>query len=511
MSGRKKRPTKRPARGSTKPAAGSGASRGGGPATTRRPSSPGQLPAGAPADGETPRPSGSSFLRNNLPATGAESSGAPSVRIPPPMGARGLKPVAGRSPVSAEALLSTSSASSAASAPARRAASAAPASAAPTTTLSPVRPPRLALRSGSTPVEVSSFTCRSLGDVEPQALGVTYWFDAAPDGDPYSFTVHISGRLRGEPPPGRQGTFTHLATVDGVVPGSGRVAVTTRVFDLVLGTWDVTATPVQRTPGGSAASWEPVTDARLPRGTASGTTTFGPLARVRAPGVRLWAWPALVGTGTVLALVVQSLLAPRLGLPVQRLLPLSLVACVLGLLGAKTYFLVTHPRERRSFLTPGMSVQGFVLVAIATLLGGSWPLDLPAGSVLDATAPSLLLGMTVGRLGCLLGGCCAGRPTGSRWGVWSSDRRMGVRRIPVQLLESSLAGVVGVLTLLAALVFGASAGGLVFVAGIAAYTAGRQVLFPLRGIPRDTAHGRQIMLVSSSLVALAATAALVLR
>lgn len=374
-----------------------------------------------------------------------------------------------------------------------------------------MRPARLALRSGSTPVDVNSFTCGMLRSVEPQALGVNYWFDAAPDGDPYPVTVHIEGRLRGELPPGQRGAFTRMATVEGIVPGSGRVAVTTRISGLALGTWDVTATPVQPTPEGSGAASSPPADPRLPRGTASGTTMFGPVARVSAPGVRLGAWPALVGLGTVLALVVQSLLAPRLGLPVRQLLPLSLVACVLGLLGAKTYFLVTHPREPRSFLTLGMSIQGFVLVAIAVLLGGAWTLDLAPGAVLDATAPGLLLGMMVGRLGCLLGGCCAGRPTSSRWGVWSSDRRLGVRRIPVQLLESSLAGAVGVLALLAVVGFGAGAGGLVFVAGVAAYTAGRQVLFPLRGIPRDTTHGRQIMLVASSLVALAATAAVLLR
>jgi phosphatidylglycerol:prolipoprotein diacylglycerol transferase len=86
---------------------------------------------------------------------------------------------------------------------------------------------------------------------------------------------------------------------------------------------------------------------------------------------------ALVGTGTVLALVIQSQLTARLGLPLQRLLPLSLEACVLGLFGAKAYYFATHPRERRGLLTPRMSVQGFVLVAVATLFGGSLLLDCP--------------------------------------------------------------------------------------------------------------------------------------
>ena len=358
---------------------------------------------------------------------------------------------------------------------------------------------------------MSSFTCGVLEEVEPQELGVTYWFDAAPDGAPYSVTVHISGRLRGQPAPGQQETFAVLGAVHDVVPGSGRIAVTTRVPDLPHGTWDVTATPVQPAPEGAAEDWMSVTDPRLPSGKACGTTALGPVVRVLAPGVRLGAWPALVGAGTVLALVVQSLLAQRLGLPVQRLLALSAVTCLLGLLGAKTYYLATHPQERRSFLTPGMSIQGFVLVAVATLFGGSLLLGLSPGPVLDSAAPGLLLGMMVGRFGCLLGGCCAGRPTNSRWGLWSSDRRVGVRRVPVQLLESSLAGVVAALAFFGVILFGTSAGGLVFVAGVAAYMAGRQLLFPLRGIPRTTAHGPMVILGSASLVSLAAITVLFLR
>lgn len=374
----------------------------------------------------------------------------------------------------------------------------------------PARQPHLALGNGSTPVEVSAFTCGGLEDVEPQALGISYWFDAIPDGDPYSVSVQVAGRLRGRSDTGRRDAFSVVTTVDDVVPGSGRVVVTTRVPDVPSGTWDVTATPVRRAPG-SSKGWVPVADTRLPRASASGTAVYAPVVQVMAPGVRLGAWPALVGTGTVLALLTQSLLGERLGVDLGRLLPLSVAACLLGLLGAKAYFLLTHLSARHSLLAPGMSVQGFVLVAITTMLGGSWLLDLPAGAVLDVTTPGLLFGMTVGRLGCLLGGCCAGRPTSSRWGVWSSDRRLGVSRIPVQLLESSLAGLVATLTLFAILQLDRAADGLVFVAGLAAYTAGRQMLFPLRGEPRATRHGRMAVLAFAGGVAMTATAVLLVR
>lgn len=354
--------------------------------------------------------------------------------------------------------------------------------------------PRLARGCGQHPLEVAGPFFSLWQDTEPQALGVTYWFDAPPDGEPTSVSVHLAGRFRGSAPAGRKDSFEVVGTVERVLPGSGPVALTVRVLDMPSGTWEVAATPVEPAPPGASARWRVVSDPRRPHAAAVGTTTFAPVARVLAPGVRLGAWPALVATGAALALLAQSLLAVRLGLPLRQLLPLSAMACLLGLVGAKAYYLATHRSEPVN-LFRGMSIQGFVLVAVGTLLAGAFVLGLPVGAVLDVTAPGLLAGMAVGRLGCLLGGCCAGRPTTSRWGVWSSDRRLGVRRIPVQPMESTLALVLAGLTFLGVLLWEMSSDGAVFVAGIGAYTLGRQLLFPLRAIPRATAHGSLITLV----------------
>jgi phosphatidylglycerol:prolipoprotein diacylglycerol transferase len=226
--------------------------------------------------------------------------------------------------------------------------------------------------------------------------------------------------------------------------------------------------------------------------------------------VQLGAWPSLVGTGFALALLVQAALASQFGLPWLPLLLVSLGASVAGLLGAKAYFLLTHPGEARSFTTPGLSVQGFVITTLAILLAGAALLDLPPGAALDTTGPSLLVGMAVGRWGCLFGGCCAGRPTASRWGLWSSDRRVGVRRIPVQVMESSLAAVLATAALMGALKAPGAGSGLVLVSSVAAYVLGRQLLFPLRSVARATTHGRLVTLVTASLVLPVATTLLLL-
>ena len=133
-------------------------------------------------------------------------------------------------------------------------------------------------------------------------------------------------------------------------------------------------------------------------------------------------------------------------------------------------------------------------------------LEVPDGVFLDMMVPGLLVAMAVGRVGCLFAGGCGGSPTASRWGVWSSDQRVGARRIPTQMLESVLAGILGLGVLVVVLDHG-PAGGAFFVVGLAIYTLGRQGLLRLRAEPRKTKLGG---LATSALAALVLIAAVVL-
>jgi phosphatidylglycerol:prolipoprotein diacylglycerol transferase len=205
------------------------------------------------------------------------------------------------------------------------------------------------------------------------------------------------------------------------------------------------------------------------------------------------------------ALVIQALLATRAGLSVTQVAVLSTIACLAGLIGAKLYYLAHHPQQlsARGGGLGGMCLQGFVLAAVATIVSGALSTGVPVGPLLDVTAPGLVFGIGIGRVGCFFGGCCAGRPTASRWGLWSSDRRLGLRRIPVQLMESALALLLGLAALRAVETVTARPAGTVFIAAIAAYTLGRQLLFPLRDLPRKTAQGRQLIMALSGLVLIA--------
>ena len=341
------------------------------------------------------------------------------------------------------------------------------------------------------PLEVVTFRCDAVADLEPRSLGFTYWLETSTDaeGGAHPVSIRFTGRrtdVKGKPT-GRD-SFTIVETLDRVVPGSGPLAITARARDVTPGEWRVTATPVRGTRPPARTSSKSTSRLALPTASASAVPGYGPVIRILAPGARFGAWPALVLLGALVALTTQALLARRAGLPTTRVLVVSVASSLIGLVGAKLYYLVEHRRRPRSVLTPGMCIQGFVLAAAAALVAGALVTDVAAGRVLDVSAPGLLFGMAIGRVGCFFGGCCAGRPTGSRWGLWSSDRHIGARRIPTQLLEGAAALTIGISALLVALAPARAPAGTVFAAAIAAYTLGRQLLFPLRDLPRRSHH-----------------------
>lgn len=361
-------------------------------------------------------------------------------------------------------------------------------------------------------MDVATFGCEAVADVEPQALGLTYWFDAADEGAPYSVKIRFAGRRIGvKRKPGPRDSFSVVEHVEHVVPGTGPVAITVRVFDIAPGEWHVTASPVAEAGAGGRTGSRSARPGNLPKAAASGATAFGPIMRVRAPGARIGVWPALVGVGVVVALLTQWLLASRVDLPTTRILLVSLAASLVGLAGAKLYYLVEHRGEDHGVLTSGMCIQGFVLGAIGAIVVGVQIAGMSIGLVLDVTAPGLLFGMTIGRYGCFFGGCCAGRPTGSRFGLWSSDRRLGIRRIPTQLFESTLAFVIGVIAFLLVWNPTIRPAGVVFVGAISAYTLGRQLLFPLRDLPRKVGHGRILVMGIAAVILAIDIAVAVLR
>lgn len=85
---------------------------------------------------------------------------------------------------------------------------------------------------------------------------------------------------------------------------------------------------------------------------------------------------------------------------------------------------------------------GGAIAAILTLLIYMKKKQLPVLKTADFFAVALPLGHAIGRIGCFLAGCCAGKPTDMPWGVTFTNphslvdpRYLGVPLHPTQLYE----------------------------------------------------------------------------
>jgi phosphatidylglycerol:prolipoprotein diacylglycerol transferase len=310
----------------------------------------------------------------------------------------------------------------------------------------------------------------------------TCWLDPGDRGKPFRAVVHFSGRrLRETGKPQPDEWFTHEETVDGIIPGSGPVAVTAEVQGITAGKWTVTAWLVS--PAGSRkiplrnAAGMPAQGrgSLLPRGAGTPVGPIWTMPRPLAgiPGVTPLAYPGLLASGLLAGLMVQALLLGTAGLPWVPALGYSVCAVLAGLAGAKAWHLVTRRRRALDgWCVPGLLLGPAVFAGMAPAAG----VGIAAGAYFSTAAAGLFTGMAIGWPGCFWAGRGVGRPTASRWGIWSSDRRVGCRRVPVPLIEALLALATASVAAAAVVAASPAEAGAAAIAASAAYACGRQLI-----------------------------------
>ena len=374
-----------------------------------------------------------------------------------------------------------------------------------------VTSPRADVRRGAGP---PSALATFIESASRELLASTWWFDPAPDQAAGPIVVRVWGHRQGAGTKARSGDhFIHDERIDHVLPDAGPVSVTARIRDINPGTWLVSAKILgsdQRhrgrrdRSGGTrpalplhAGSWSWRSWSLRESAPHSVTTCVAPLARIPAiiPGV----WAAIVTLGVIAALVIQQAVLVRLDLRFPQALMISVIAIGAGVVGAKIRFMAVHRSEGRF---EGWSIQGFLAAIAITVPLMLAIANVPIGVFLDSGAPGLFAGLAIGRIGCFFAGCCAGRPTSAAWGVWSSDQRVGMRRIPTQLLESALALGIALVSLVAVLGYRPLIGG-VFVAALALYTLARQGILRLRAERPESVRGGTLIALASAVVLIA--------
>ncbi len=225
-------------------------------------------------------------------------------------------------------------------------------------------------------------------------------------------------------------------------------------------------------------------------------------------GWNLYSYPAMLYVGMVSGIFVAAWIADLAGLDPNRFALASMILCVPTLIGARLFFVASHWASfgndhariwRR--VEGGMAMYGGLLAAGPLSIPLLRVMDLPFAKFWDAATFAILVGMIFTRFGCLLNGCCSGRPSTAWFALDLPDHR-GIRhrRVPAQLLEAAWATVL--LTAAFPMRGREPFIGAIFCSSLLAYGTGRYFLQKLRD--DDTVSDTGVIQITSVLLALAA-------
>jgi len=207
----------------------------------------------------------------------------------------------------------------------------------------------------------------------------------------------------------------------------------------------------------------------------------------------------LVATAVAVALWTIKLRAERVGMDAIRVVDFALWLVVWALLGAKLLLVAVEwrryladPAQLLGLVRAGGVFLGGFLAAVVAAVVLLRRYRLAALPTFDVIAPSLALGQAIGRVGCLMAGCCWGRQCALPWAVTYTDPvaaanvgtplHVALHPFPAYAAIFNL----GVFLVLSRLYRARMAPGRVFASYLVLYGAGRFLLELTRG---DAARG----------------------
>ncbi len=156
---------------------------------------------------------------------------------------------------------------------------------------------------------------------------------------------------------------------------------------------------------------------------------------------KLYSYGLFVALGFLIAILLIEKEAGKRGIPSNKISSLCLIAFISGLAGARIMYVLTNlscyreePLEIFMIHHGGLMFHGGFIIGLIAVWLYLRRSKLPLFPTLDIIALYLPMGQAIGRIGCLLNGCCFGRETALPWAVALESETL--TRHPAQLYES---------------------------------------------------------------------------
>lgn len=175
----------------------------------------------------------------------------------------------------------------------------------------------------------------------------------------------------------------------------------------------------------SSGAWKEL----LP-GLVIGSLAIVLLPRLFPEGLPIRGYGLMVLCGVIAGILLALHRAQQVGLPGDTILSLAFSVLLCGIIGARAFYVIEYWDSRfksdswretilnvLKFTEGGLVVYGALLGAAVAVIWYVWRHKLPLLALSDLIAPSLLVGLAFGRIGCFLNGCCYGGECELPWAV----------------------------------------------------------------------------------------------
>ena len=139
--------------------------------------------------------------------------------------------------------------------------------------------------------------------------------------------------------------------------------------------------------------------------------------------IQIRSYGFMLAVSFLLGIWLSGRRAKKVGVDPQKILDLSVIIILGAVIGSRLLYVAFHleqysnPLEIFALWQGGATFYGGFLLALAASYWWVQKHNLNFLTVADIVAPGIALGLVFTRVGCLLSGCCFGKPTHHAWGL----------------------------------------------------------------------------------------------